>query len=277
MIITVVGLGLIGGSFAKAVKSKTSCVCYGIDVNAESLRQAVAEEAIDGEAPSLSVGDITLLCLYPDEIVRFVEQNAGAFRPGSVVLDVCGVKGAIVTRCTSLLAAHGVYFLGTHPMAGREFSGFSYAQENLFEKASWIFTPVADTAPQAVQAAERLAKALSFRKVVYAATEEHDAIIAYTSQLAHIVSNAYVKSPTAQRQCGFSAGSFRDLTRVARLNEEMWTSLFLLNRQALLREIEILQENLEEYQKALEEEDASRLKELLRNGRVIKEKLDNTI
>ena len=165
----------------------------------------------------------------------------------------------------------GVRFVGCHPMAGREFSGFDYARADLFDGASFILTPDEHTDPSAVAELEAFARSIGFGQTVTASPEEHDRIIAATSQLAHVVSNAYMKSPTLQKEAGFSAGSYLDLTRVAKLNEEMWTSLFLLNREALLYEVDTIMEHLSQYRDALNRQDAPGLRELLKEGRLLKE------
>ena len=178
----------------------------------------------------------------------------------------------MVSRVEKPLADAGVRFVGCHPMAGREFSGFDHSLDNLFDKASFIMTPTDQTPMSAVREVSDLAYEIGFAKCVISTPEEHDRIIAFTSQLAHIVSSAYVKSPSLMKQAGFSAGSFRDLTRVAKLNEDMWTSLFLLNREPLIDEISHIISCLEDYRDALSSQDAERLKALLREGRILKEK-----
>ena len=215
---------------------------------------------------------MTIICLYPDAICEFVRKNAGKFKKGSIVTDTCGVKKAIVDSCTPVLEENGVMFLGAHPMAGREFSGFDYSTDSLFEGASFIITPSENTPQIAVDLLSTLAGSIGFGKAVVASPEKHDQVIAYTSQLAHVVSNAYVKSPSVNDFNGFSAGSFMDLTRVAKLNEDMWTSLFMCNKEALLKELDQIISNITEYRDAIREDDKERLRGLLRDGRILKEK-----
>ncbi|NLZ47064.1 MAG: prephenate dehydrogenase/arogenate dehydrogenase family protein, partial [Clostridiales bacterium] len=201
--------------------------------------------------------------------------NADKFKKGGVVVDTCGVKRAIVYDCEEVLNKNGVQFIGGHPMAGREFSGFEYSVDNLFERASFIITETSKTPTQLVATVGNLAYEIGFRKVVVSTPEEHDRVVAFTSQLAHIVSNAYVKSPSLTKHSEFSAGSFKDLTRVAKLNEEMWTSLFMLNKEPLIEEISHIISSLDEYKKALEDNDRDMLKQLLKNGRELKELSNN--
>lgn len=272
MNITVVGLGLIGGSFCKAISRRTEHKCYGMDINDTVICSAIAEKAIIDRAKDVSQSDLTIVCLYPEATIEFILNNCNKFKKGSIIIDSCGIKRAITEKVSEKLSEQGVTFIGAHPMAGREFSGFDYSIPELFENASLILTPDEKTDEEKVSVVRNLAYQLSFKKVVITTPEEHDRIISYTSQLAHIVSSAYIKSPTAQEQSGFSAGSFKDLTRVARLNENMWTSLFLLNKENLISEISLIIENLNDYKNALESDDSETLNSLLKEGRILKEK-----
>ncbi len=274
MKIAVVGLGLIGGSLAKSIKKNTHEICYGLDINQATVTSALAQEAIDGAitADELERCDVVIVSLYPQQTIDFILENKNNFKKGGVVIDTCGIKGEIVSAVTKPLADCGVRFLGCHPMAGREFSGFDYAVDNLFDKASFIMTPIDSTDMSAVREISKLAYDIGFAKAVISTPEEHDRVIAFTSQLAHVVSNAYVKSPSLLKQAGFSAGSFRDLTRVAKLNEDMWTPLFMMNRQPLLDEINHIIGCLGEYRDAIEANDWDKLRQLLKDGRELKEK-----
>lgn len=274
MNILVVGLGLIGGSFCKAIKRYTAHSCWGMDNDLRTVRQALQEGAIDGAVTveQLAKADMTIICLHPQATLDFVRANAAKFSAGSLVIDTCGVKGVIVAQCEPLLAAQGVTFIGAHPMAGREYSGFSYSLADLFVGASLILTPDAAVNPAHLETVRQLGTAVGFTKIVRTTPLAHDQTIAFTSQLAHVVSNAYIKSPTLDNESGFSAGSFLDLTRVAKLNESMWTELFLFNQAPLVTEIEQIIGHLEEYKQALMDKDARRLEQLLKDGRILKEK-----
>ncbi len=271
MIITAVGIGLIGGSMCKAVKKHTNHTVYGIDKNRETIEMAISQNAIDSETSDLGLADITIVSLYPTDAIDFITANAGKFKEGSIVIDTCGIKKSVVDSVSPVLESHGVTFIGCHPMAGREFSGFEYSLDNLFDNASFIITPTPDIPQAKLNLLEDFAYSIHFKKVVFATPEEHDQIIAFTSQLAHVVSNAYIKSPTHQKQLGFSAGSFQDLTRVAKLNEDMWTPLFMMNKEPLCFEIDYIIDRLKEYRDAMQNGDSGRLKELLREGRILKE------
>ena len=278
MKICIVGLGLIGGSLAKAIKKNTHESCFGIDIDRGTIAGALAQEAIDGEMAidDLAGCDVVIVGLHPEATIKFITENAGKFKKGGIFLDTCGVKGEIVRAVEGVCIENGVNFLGCHPMAGREFSGFAYSVDNLFEKASFIMTPTDRTPMRVVQDISRLAYNIGFAKVVVSNVEEHDSVIAFTSQLAHVVSSSYVKSPSLLKQAGFSAGSFKDLTRVAKLNEDMWTELFLMNRGPLVDEIEHIIARLTEYRDAIANNDAQKLHDLLKEGRELKELSNNS-
>lgn len=275
MQIAVVGLGLIGGSFCKAIKAYTHHTCLGVgrDLNSKSVQMALHADAIDKAIipEQLGAADLSIICLHPQGIIDFILENQQYFRPGSIVIDAGGVKESIVKAVQDVLAARGVIFIGCHPMAGREFSGFAYSQTDLYKGASVIFTPVGEIPEDKKKTVEQLMLELKFGRIVYTTPEKHDQTIAFTSQLAHVVSSAYIKSPTVKEESGFSAGSFRDLTRVAKLNEDMWTELFLMNRPALLYEIDTIMAALAEYRDALADGDGERMRSLLRDGRILKE------
>ncbi len=274
MNIAVVGLGLIGGSICKVLKANTFHHIMGIDTDKDTVKKALEQGAVDEEITEerLCEAGLTIVALYPLAIVDFVKKNADKFRKGSIVMDICGIKGYIVKNCTPVLEEKGVIFIGTHPMAGTEHSGFDYSDADLFRKASFIITPTENTPQIAIDLVSTLGSSMGFGQVVTATPEQHDRNIAYTSQLAHVVSNAYVKSPSLFHADGFSAGSFLDLTRVAYLNEEMWSSLFMCNKEALLFEVDTIIEKLCEYRDAMRDNDTERLRELLKVGRERKEK-----
>lgn len=277
MNIGIVGLGLIGGSLAKTIKLNTEHRVIGCDVDLQTILQAQLMDALDEEMDkdNLPTCDMVLVALYPAAIVEWITAHARQFKPGALVIDCGGVKQEICRQLVPLAKESGWHFIGGHPMAGREFSGFKYAKDDLFDHASMILTPMGDEQPELLQRARDFFMDLGFRRVQFTTPKIHDEMIAYTSQLAHIVSSAYVKTPLAGRHKGFSAGSFADMTRVARLNEHMWTELFFDNREALLPEVEGLVERLTEYRDALRDDDRQRMMQLLRDGREIKESLEN--
>ncbi len=274
--IGVVGLGLIGGSLAKTVKLHTDWTVYGCDLNPQTMQQAALLGAIDGElnGETLPLCDEVLVALYPQAIIDWIAGHAEDFKLGALVIDCGGVKQVICEAVEPLSAGRAWHFIGGHPMAGREFSGFKYAKDDLFDHASMILTPRGDEDPALLQRARNLFMDLGFRRVQFTTPHTHDEMIAYTSQLAHIVSSAYVKCPLASKHRGFSAGSFADMTRVARLSPEMWTELFFDNRDALLPEVEGLVERLAAYRDALRDGDRDAMRVLLEEGTRIKEQLE---
>lgn len=273
MNICVVGLGLIGGSFCKAITSKSEHKCYGIDTNRDVIDKAVKDNVImcGISADRLKEMDLCVICLYPKATNEFIINNIDNFKKDSIVIDSCGIKQAITQTVEDLLFDNNINFIGCHPMAGREFSGYDYSLSNLFENASFIMTPSIKASADTVETVENLARMVGFTNIVIATPKEHDRIIAFTSQLAHITSSAYIKSPTLKKCKGFSAGSFQDLTRVAKLNENMWTDLFLLNSDALSSEIENIISELSKYKQAIDNKEYDTLYNLLKDGRILKE------
>lgn len=272
----IIGLGLIGGSLAKAFKAKTEHTVYGGDCNAQVLLKAKLLQSIDFELTqeALPQMDLVILALYPQAVLDWLNENAARLHSGAVVLDTCGVKGAVCSEALALCRQHGVYFVGGHPMAGIARSGFDAAVENLFNQASMLIVPDPQIDIKVLEQLKEQLLQLGFGTVKVTTAEEHDRVIAYTSQLAHVVASAYIKSPTALRHPGFSAGSFRDMTRVATLQEEMWTELFLDNQPALLEEVQRFIDNMTDFRDALKARDAASLKTLLRAGREAKAAVD---
>ncbi|MBQ8555857.1 MAG: prephenate dehydrogenase [Clostridia bacterium] len=277
MNIAIIGLGLIGGSLARTIKLHTEHRVYGCDLNRDTIQQAFLMGAIDEELQdeTLRDCDMVLVCLYPSAIVNWVKAHAGDFMPGALVIDCGGVKQTIFNELAPLAREGSWHYIGGHPMAGREFSGFKYARDDLFDRASMILCTSGDDNLDLLQWARDFFLDIGFRRVQFTTPQTHDEMIAYTSQLAHIVSSAYVKCPLADKHRGFSAGSFADMTRVARLNEGMWTELFFDNREALLPVVEDLVLRVTEYRDALRDDDREAMMRLLREGRETKERLEN--
>lgn len=267
MNIGIVGLGLIGSSIARAIKKYTEYTVAGFDIDQDVTAAALSDGTLDaaGEQEACGCG-IVFVCLYPADAVRFIEGHAFPH----IVCDVCGVKRFLSDRLSDKVKG----YVGLHPMAGREVSGFAAGSADLFRGASLIIAKDEYTDPENIEEIRALAETIGFGRIVLTDPAQHDRVIAYTSQLAHVVSSAYVKSDTAKEYFGYSAGSFADLTRVARLNPGMWTELFMMNRENLLGEIKTIIERLQQYQKALEMENTDELARLLKEGRSRKELLD---
>ncbi len=277
MNIAIVGLGLIGGSLARTIKLHApEHRIWGGDTDRQAVRQALLLEAIDGELDNEKLRScaMVLIALYPGDIVEWLQAHAGQIASDALVIDCGGVKQAVMEGVTPIAKGRRWHFIGGHPMAGRERSGFRYSQDDLFDHASMILTPLPEEELPVLQRARDFFMDIGFRRVQFTTPKTHDEMIAYTSQLAHIVSSAYVKAPLADRHKGFSAGSFADMTRVARLNETLWTELFFDNRDALLPEVEGLIARLTEYRDALRDGDEDRMRALLKEGREIKEALE---
>lgn len=275
--IAIVGLGLIGGSLAKGLKEKTKASVYGYDLDKQVLSAALKDKSIDCVLTvenDLSEMDITFVCLFPNQTVEFIKSNKEKFKENSLVLDFAGVKQTIIDEIEKIETKQ-FYFLGTHPMAGKEQVGYSHSEANLFDKASMILVPLSDTPEHILQKVGTLSTLLGFQRVTVTTAEHHDQVIALTSQLCHVLSSAFVQSPTANEFAGFSAGSFRDLSRVAKLNPTMWAQLFFANKEALLKEMNIFLNTLNSYKEALEQNDYETMHQLLSKGTKIKERLNS--
>lgn len=276
MNIGVVGLGLMGGSLAKAFKYNTDNTVWGTDSDSSTLLKAKLVGAVEAELTeeNLPLCDLVIVALYPEATVEYIKEHADFFKKGAVVMDVCGVKRFVCERLNGFAKERGFVFMGAHPMAGYHLSGFEHSKVAMFNNASLILTPDSDTDISCISRIKEIFLKIGFNNIQFSSPEEHDKIIAFTSQLAHIVSNAYVKSPEATAHKGFSAGSYKDLTRVAMLNENMWAELFLENRDNLIKEIDSIVNNLVQYKEAMENNDRAELSSLLRDGRILKEKID---
>lgn len=272
MKILVVGLGLIGGSICKALKKYTSHFVVGCDINHDIEYSALRDVAIDKDFDGDFSGfDLVIMSLFPDATEKYLRENIGKFSPDTLITDVCGIKGDFSLRVKSLAENNGMRYLGIHPMAGKEFGGYHNSSGDLFLKANFIIAPFEDSRESDVELLKNLASELGAGKIVVTSPENHDKMIAYTSQLAHIVSSAYVKSPELGLECGFSGGSFQDMTRIATMNERMWTDLFMQNRENLMYELDILIDNLRKYSEALRNSDSEAMLALIAEGRQLKE------
>jgi prephenate dehydrogenase len=264
----VAGLGLIGGSLVKAIKAKTDSRVFGFDINGEVMLMAKEQGVIDGELTDAALAECSLviIALYPDDVILYFERNLPHIRSGTIVVDCGGVKTRICEALSGRAKEQSIRFIGGHPMAGVERSGFSSSFAELFAGATMILCEDEYTDKSALEELRTFFLSLGFGSIKITSAREHDEIIAYTSQLAHIVSSAYIKSDTMKKRYGFSAGSFKDLTRVARLNEDMWTKLFFANRENLLKEADAFLENMRDYRNAIALSDYGAMRELLRDG-----------
>ncbi len=272
MNVAIVGLGLIGGSMAKSIKNRTAHTVWGADLNSETMTMARMCGAIDAPLTeeNLPQADLILVAIRPGAAIEWVRQHADRIAKSAILVDLCGVKRTVVAAIAPIAERCGFAYIGGHPMAGRERGGFTASTEDLYVGASMILTPDKRTDMHLLETLKAFFLDLGFAGLTFSTPEEHDRIIAFTSQLAHIVSSAYVKSPEAQKRRGFSAGSFQDMTRVARLDEDMWTELFLDDEDFLTKELDELIGHLTDYRDALRDKDAQRLHDLLKEGRELK-------
>ena len=274
--VIVAGLGLIGGSMAKAIKSYTDCRVLGWNRTRSVAEQALSDGAVDAiaEDEDFARCDMLIPALFPDATLRFLEEKIPLMKKDAVVVDLVGVKTRLVSQVGKLALEHGVRYTGGHPMAGLAKAGYSRSFADLFKGSSMILVPSAATAPGDVEELSRFFRGLGFGNIKVCSAETHDQMIAHTSQLAHIVSNSYVKSPVSANYVGFSGGSYKDMTRIACLNEQVWKELFIWNKDALVPEIDGLITNMTMLRNAIEAEDAAALEAILRQGRIAKERID---
>jgi prephenate dehydrogenase len=275
MNVGILGLGLIGGSLARAYAMDGHTV-YATQRDENMLSFAMLAGAVHGRLNEETIPqcDLILLAIYPDGSASWLENHAHLINPRALVLDCCGIKEEICRRCFPVAEKYGFTFVGGHPMAGSQFSGFKYSRADLFEGAPMVLVPPVFDDIQLLDRVKTTLKPCNFGFFSVTTTPEHDKMIAFTSQMPHILSNAFIKSPTALNHKGFSAGSYKDLTRVAWLNAPMWAELFLENREQLLFELDYFLESLSAYREAIAEGDEDKLIALLEEGKKRKEQVD---
>ena len=275
MTVGIVGLGLIGGSFAKAYHA-TGHTVLAFDIDRSTYDFAVLSGTVNGPLTdeTLSTCDLILIAVIPSAAVGYLKHHAAHIGPKPVVIDCCGTKRVVCAACFPLAKEHGFTYLGGHPMAGTHNSGFKYATPTMFHNAPMVLVPENHNDIQLLSRVKDLLAPAGFSRFSITTAEQHDEMIAFTSQLAHVVSNAYIKSPTAGLHKGFSAGSYKDMTRVAWLAPHMWAELFLENKEYLMTELNTLIDNLRQYQDAMERNDLPGLVQLLDEGRKRKEEVD---
>ena len=275
MTVGILGLGLIGGSLARAY-AKAGHSVYAAEQDKSMLEFAQLAGIVNGELTQACVSgcDLILLAVYTGASVRWLSDNAAFIREDALVMDCCGIKEEICACGFQLAKDYGFTFIGGHPMAGSHYSGFKYSRSNMFQGAPMVLVPPVFDDPMLLERAKEALKPCHFGSFSVTTAQQHDKMIAFTSQMPHIVSNAYIKSPTAQAHKGFSAGSYKDLTRVAWLNPKMWAELFLSNKTNILAELDFYIESLTAYKAAIEAEDELALIEILDEGRRRKEEVD---
>ena len=281
MKIGIVGLGLIGGSFAKAYREYSNendldFEIYGYNRSTSITDFAILSGTLNGylDERTIPMCDVIFVGLYPESTIEYMKKIAPIVEKSTVVMDLCGTKKQVCETGFALAERYGYTFVGGHPMAGTHHSGYKHSKATMFKGAPMVIVPPKFDDIEFFDKIKGLLSPAGFGKYSFTTAEEHDRMIAFTSQLAHVVSNAYVKSPTAKDHKGFSAGSYKDMTRVAWLNEKMWTELFFENKEPLLYEINNIIASLNEYKDALEAGDKEQMQSILREGRIAKEEID---
>ena len=275
MTVGILGLGLIGGSLARAYAIAGHTVYVSVR-NESMLSFAQLAGAVHGPLTpeNMAECDLILLAIYPDGSATWLENNARYIDPKALVIDCCGIKREICRRCFPLAEKYGFTFVGGHPMAGSQFSGFKYSRADLYKGAPMVLVPPRFDNIDLLDRCKKALEPCEFGSFSVTTAEDHDRMIAFTSQMPHILSNAFIKSPTALHHKGFSAGSYKDLTRVAWLNAPMWAELFLENKDFTLNELDIYIKNLTAYRDALAQDDLEALTTLLEEGKRRKEEVD---
>lgn len=262
MIVTIIGLGIIGGSYAKGL-SKAGYTVYGVDNNLQTIEYAKQEGYIlDGSLNAedyIPLSNLVVIGLYPNDVIPFIKNNLQLFKPGQVITDVCGIKESICNEATNLLKDS--YFVGSHPMAGREKVGIKYADEAIFKGTNFLICPVEGTNEKAISVVSQMATDLGFGKIHKISPKFHDEMIAYTSQLTHAIAVSLVNSNHNEEVVKFIGDSYRDLTRIAMINESLWSQLFLENKDSLTEQIDLFINELEVIKTALNSENLDLLKE----------------
>ncbi len=275
MKVGILGLGLIGGSLARAYALEGHTV-YAIQRNQSMLSFAMLAGAVHGKLDETTIGecDLILLSIYPDGSASWLEKNAHLVSQKTLVIDCCGIKREVCARCFPLAKQYGFTFVGGHPMAGSQFSGFKYSRAGMFKGAPMVLVPPVFDDILLLDRVKEALKPCQFGSFSVTTAEAHDKMIAFTSQMPHILSNAFIKSPTALRHKGFSAGSYKDMTRVAWLNPQMWAELFLENKDNVLFELDYYIQSLNAYREAIAADDMDKLVALLDEGKKRKEDVD---
>lgn len=271
----IVGLGLIGGSFAKAYHAAGHRV-LAYNRNRATLEFAMLNEDVDAELTNETVPecDIIIICIFPEAASAYLESIAPYIRKDTIVIDACGTKRKICNLCFPIAKKYGFTYVGGHPMAGTKYSGYKYALTDMYQGAPMVLVPEDFGDIELLDKVKSLLEPVGFGSISVTTAEDHDKMIAFTSQMAHVVSSSYIKSPTATMHKGFSAGSYKDMTRVAWLNPDLWSELLIENKDCIIHELDTFIEHLNQYKAAISNEDQAELRKLLDEGRRRKEEVD---
>ncbi len=276
--ITVVGLGLIGGSIAMAIKKKIKPKnLWGVDIDTDVLHLAktkrIINEGFIDPAKPLEKSDLVFICLYPKTAVKFIKENMTSFKPGTIVTDVAGLKASVIREISAILR-DDIDFIGGHPMAGNEYKGIKFASEKIFQGAHYIITPSSKNKKANISVLKNMILKMGFANIVEMTPEEHDYMVAFTSHLPHIIALSLVLNPTIQKKYICTGNSFRDVTRVAKINSDLWSELLLNNSYNIVKHLDIFQSNLQKFKTAVLNNDVNLLKELLTKGCRLREELE---
>ena len=271
----IVGLGLIGGSFAKAYHSAGERV-LAFNRSKSVLEFAMLSGDVDAELTEENVSecDVIIICVYPEAAAAYLEMIAPYISDHTIVMDACGTKRKVCDLCFPIAEKYKFTYVGAHPMAGTQYSGYKYARANMYHNAPMVIVPQDFSDINLLDRIKEVLAPVGFGRFSITTAEDHDRMIAFTSQMPHIISNAFIKSPTAANHKGFSAGSYKDLTRVAWLNPQLWAELFMENKDFILEELTVMIDNMQKYKEAIEEDDMEELIRLLDEGKKAKEAVD---
>lgn len=267
--ITVVGLGLIGGSIAMALRKCSPKKIWAVDIDKDTLHQAWEQGIIDGGftdgSEPLKKSDLVIISLYPDRTIGFVKEHMEDFKENAIITDTAGIKKKVIGEIWAFLR-EDLDFVGGHPLAGREGSGFCQASADIFQGANYLLTPAQSNKKESLGFVEKMIKTIGCKDPIYMKPEEHDRIIALTSQLPHVIAASLVNCSLLEDTGALIGGSFRDATRVARMNVDLWTELLLENRENILTQMEVFIDNITSMKQMLVNEDRDCLDELLRKA-----------
>lgn len=274
--ITIVGLGLIGGSFAMALKELNIKNLWAVDIDIDVIKTAeemgIIDKGYTNPKIPLEKSDIVIICLYPNLVLDFIKENSDSFKSGAIITDTAGIKERLIEE-VDLVLRKDLDFIGGHPMAGREYKGLEFASKEIFKGANYILTPTQKNSRKNVEKIELIIKEIGFRKIIKISPRKHDEIVAYTSQLPHIMATALINSDDEYDTNSFIGGSFKDATRVAKINSDLWTELLINNGENVLAQIKSFEERLGDFKRAIIDNERDALKSLFEKGSIKREEL----
>lgn len=273
----IVGLGLIGGSYAKGLKARHYTV-YAIDQQEETISYALNHGIIDSgaataDAELIAKADVIIMALYPKATIQWLQEHQVHIKPNAYITDVCGVKESVISSIQTFLRPD-LEFIAAHPMAGREVSGITHSNEKMFLPANFIITPTTSNTKEAVELAEDIANVLRFERISTLSPSDHDAMIGFLSQLTHVIAVCLMNTHESDHLVDYTGDSFRDLTRIAKINEHLWSELFFMNKKVLLQEMRAFMDEMERFYTILEQDEAEQMKELFRQSTTRRKKFD---